>query len=201
MPNTLTRRQTEILAFLREAAVDGEPPPSLDDVCRALGLSSRGSLHKHVQALVDAGYLEPIAGKRRGLRLTAAAQPQPDGLPLLGRIAAGRPLEVPQRAEPVAVPAWLQGSANSYVLEVHGDSMQDDGILDGDHVVIDPDAPVKDGRIVVALIDGAEVTLKRLERGAASVTLHPASATSETMTLAPERVVIQGVVVGQMRRY
>lgn len=201
MANSLTRRQNEILAFLQEAAADGEPPPSLDDVCRGLGLRSRGSLHKHIQALVDAGYLEPIEGKRRGLQLTRAAQPSADTLPLLGRISAGRPLEAADVSERVAVPEWLRPAGNGYVVEVHGDSMRDDGILDGDWVVIDADNRPRNGDTVVALIDGSEVTLKRFERDRATVRLHAANPDYVPMELAPDRVAIQGVVIGQMRRY
>jgi repressor LexA len=199
--SALTRRQSEILAFLQDAADDGEPAPTLDEVCRALGLRSRGSLHKHIQALVDAGYLEPLDGKRRGLHLSASARLDRDTLPLLGRIAAGQPLAPAERAEPVEVPAWLRPSGSGYVLEVHGDSMHDDGILDGDLVVVDSDAKPRDGQVVVALVDDTEVTLKRLETLAAGVRLHPANADNAPMELAPERVAIQGVLVGQMRRY
>ncbi len=197
----LTRRQSEILAFLQDAADDGEPAPTLDEVCRALGLRSRGSLHKHVQALVEAGYLEPLEGRRRGLQLCASAGRERDTLPLLGRIAAGRPLAPAERAEPVTVPDWLRGRGNGYVLEVHGDSMNEDGILDGDLVVVDGEARPRDGQVVVALIDDTEVTLKRLERYAHGVRLHPANANHSPMELSAERVAIQGVVVGQMRRY
>lgn len=197
----LTRRQSEILAFLRDASADGEPAPTLDEVCRALGLRSRGSLHKHVQALVDAGYIEPMDGKRRGLQLTAPAGPDADTLPLLGRIAAGRPLEPAEGSEPIGVPPWLRPAGDGYVLSVHGDSMSDDGILDGDFVVIDATSQPRDGDVVVALIDASDVTLKRLEQRPGEVRLHPANADYEPLALAPERVAIQGIVVGQMRRF
>jgi len=201
MSEPLTRRQHEILAFLQDTAEDGETAPTLDEVCRALGLRSRGSLHKQVRALIDQGYIEPLDGRRRGLHLTRRAQPETGSLPLLGRIAAGRPLEAISEPEPVAVPDWLRPHGDGYVLEVRGDSMVADGIFDGDRVVIESRHRVREGEVVVALIDNSEVTLKRLERSTSGLRLHPANTDHEIIELEPERVSIQGVLVGQMRRY
>ncbi len=197
----LTRRQQAILDFLREHARQQTYPPTLDEVCAALGLRSRGSLHKHVSALVEAGYLEPLHGKQRGLRLSAAAVDEENTLPLLGTIAAGRPIEAVAQPENIDVPPLLRGRTPCYVLRVRGDSMVDEGILDGDYVIIEAREQARDGEIVVALVDGHEATLKRLQRRSGEVLLHPANAAMEPMRYAPERVAIQGVLVGQMRRY
>jgi len=197
----LTRRQQAILDFLREHARHQAYPPTLDEVCDALGLRSRGSLHKHVSALVEAGYLEPLHGKQRGLRLSAAAMGEENALPLLGTIAAGRPIEAVAQPESIEVPRLLRSRAPCYVLRVRGDSMVDDGILNGDYVIIEAREQARDGEIVVALVDGHEATLKRLQRRSGEVLLHPANAAMEPMRYAPERVAIQGVLVGQMRRY
>lgn len=197
----LTRRQQAILDFLREHARQQAYPPTLDEVCAALGLRSRGSLHKHVSALVEAGHLEPLHGKQRGLRLSAAAMGEQHTLPLLGTIAAGRPIEAVAQPEHIDVPPLLRRRAPCYVLRVRGDSMVDEGILDGDYVIIEAREQARDGEIVVALVDGHEATLKRLQRRSGEVLLHPANATMEPMRYAPERVAIQGVLVGQMRRY
>lgn len=197
----LTRRQQAILDFLREHARQQPYPPTLDEVCAALGLRSRGSLHKHVSALVEAGHLEPLHGKQRGLRLTAAAMGEEHTLPLLGTIAAGRPIEAVAQPEHIDVPPLLRSRAPCYVLRVRGDSMVDEGILDGDYVIIEAREQARDGEIVVALVDGHEATLKRLQRRSGEVLLHPANAAMEPMRYAPERVAIQGVLVGQMRRY
>ena len=198
----LTRRQRELYEWLCEHAGEFDHPPTLDEVCTALGLASRGSLHKHVQALVDAGLIEPLEGRRRGLRLAGAASGGPPGtLPLLGRIAAGRPIEAIAGAEPVEVPAHLRGRGTCYVLEVRGDSMIDDGILDGDQVVIEQRDSARDGEVVVALVDGEQATLKRIEQRPGACVLHPANGTMEPMVYAPDRVAIQGVLVGQMRAY
>lgn len=198
--DALTRRQRELLDALRDWPPDA-PAPTLDELCAALGLRSRGSLHKQIQALVDAGLVTPMAGRRRGVRLTAAAVEDPGSVPLLGRIAAGRPIEAVSRDERIDVPAALRGRGECYVLEVRGDSMAGDGILDGDWVVVEHRDEARNGELVVALVDGEEATLKRIEQRPGQVLLHPANAAYQPLVLEPERVTIQGVVVGQMRRY
>ncbi len=194
----LTRRQEEILVLLKSGGFGHAP--TLDELCTALGLSSRGSMHKQVQALVEAGLVEPLGGRQRGVRLTDAAGGD-DELPLLGRIAAGRPIEALSTPETIQVPPALRGRGECYVLEVRGDSMIDEGILDGDWVVIESRDQARNGEIVVALVDDAEATLKRIEQRPGWVLLHPANPSMEALKYAPERVRIQGVLVGQMRRY
>lgn len=202
----LTRRQQAVYEHLRERARRGARAPSLEELCRALGLRSRGSLHRHVRALVAAGLVEPLEGRQRGVRLSAAASPpaareEQVSLPFAGWIAAGHPLEAVENPEPVEVPARLRGRGRCYVLGVRGDSMVEAGILDGDWVVVEQRSHARDGEIVVALIDGHEATLKRIEQQPGRVVLHPANARLGPMAFAPERVLIQGVVTGQMRRY
>ncbi|NIM28733.1 MAG: transcriptional repressor LexA [Gammaproteobacteria bacterium] len=201
MSEPLTRRQQAILEHLR-ARRDGDThPPTLDELCRALGLRSRGSLHKHIQALVEAGYIEPMSGKQRGVRLRADDPDRIGTLPLLGRIAAGRPIEALENPEDLQVPGRLRGRGRCYVLQVCGDSMIDAGILDGDWVVVEQRDHARDGEIVVALIDGEEATLKRIEQTPGACILHAANPALAPLSYAPERVRIQGVVVGQMRAY
>ena len=201
MRQALTRRQQAILEYLRESQLRQTHPPTLDELCSALGLRSRGSMHKHVTALVEAGYVEPLSGKQRGVRLSEAAQDDPSTLPLLGRIAAGRPIEAVQDSQELEVPRQLRGKGRCYVLQVRGDSMVDDGILDSDWVVIEQRDYARDGEIVVALIDGEDATLKRIEQRPDVCILHPANSDLEPQHYAPGRVNIQGVVVGQMRAY
>ncbi len=196
----LTPRQQEILDYLRQCSAEGVAP-TLDAICADLGLRSRGSLHKHIQALVDAGLVVPMAGRHRGVHLTEAARPEDDGLPLLGRIAAGRPIEAVTDDTRIQVPDALRSSASCYVLEVRGDSMADDGILDGDWVVIEHREHARNGEVVVALIDDEEATLKRIEQRPDRTLLHPANAAYTPQEYPPDRVRIQGVVVGQMRKY
>ena len=196
----LTPRQQDILDYLRRQSHEGFAP-TLDTICADLGLRSRGSLHKHIQALVDAGLVVPMEGRHRGVHLTEAAEPEDDGLPLLGRIAAGRPIEAVTDDTRIQVPDALRGKGACYVLEVRGDSMADDGILDGDWVVIEHREHARNGEVIVALIDDEEATLKRIEQRPDRTLLHPANAAYTPQEYAPERVRIQGVVAGQMRRY
>lgn len=196
----LTPRQQQVLDCLRRQAADGAQAPTLDRLCARLGLRSRGSLHKHVQALIAAGLVEPIDGRHRGIRLVAPVATD-DTLPLLGRIAAGRPIEALPQAETMEVPPRLRTSKPCYVLQVTGDSMCEAGILDGDFVVIESQDSARNGDIVVALIRGEEVTLKRIVQEPGRVTLFPANAALVPITYPPEEVAIQGVLVGQMRAY
>lgn len=197
----LTRRQQEILDFLREHAADFDRAPTLDELAAALGMRSRGSLHKQVQALVDAGLVAPMNRTRRGVRLTAAAEVREGTLPLLGRIAAGRPIEAVADDARLEVPANLRTRQDCYVLQVRGDSMVEDGILDGDWIVVEPCDCASNGQMVVALVDGAEATVKRLLQRPGEVVLIPANSAMAPLHLDPGRVTIQGVVVGQMRSY
>jgi len=197
---SLTPRQQDLLDYLRGCAAE-EHAPTLDTICRDMGLRSRGSLHKHIRALVAAGLVEPMGGQHRGVRLTQAAIPDEDGLPLLGRIAAGRPIEAVTHDRRIQVPAALRTQGPCYVLEVRGDSMSDDGILDGDWVVVEQRDHARNGEVVVALVDDEEATLKRIEQRPGVLRLHSANAAYAPLDYHPGRVRIQGVVVGQMRRY
>jgi repressor LexA len=196
----LTRRQREILDFLRDNAGRFEHPPTLDELCAILGLRSRGSLHKHIQALVAAGLVEPMAGRRRGI-CVIADEPAGDGIRFLGKIAAGRPIEALPQPEYVQVPPHLRTDRPCYVLQVVGDSMCEAGILDGDQVVIEQRDYARNGEIVVALVRGAEVTLKRILQEPGRTILYPESSAMEAMEFHPDEVQIQGVLVGQMRSY
>ena len=197
----LTRRQRDIYACLEDREAQGLPPPSLDELCRAMGVSSRGSMHKHVQGLIEGGLVERMDGRHRGVRLRRESGEGPGRLPLLGRIAAGRPIEALSNPEPVEVPERLHGGGRCYALEVRGDSMVEEGILAGDWIVVESREHARNGEIVVALIDGEAATLKRIEQRPGVVVLHPANAALAPLEYSPERVQIQGVLVGQMRSY
>jgi len=194
----LTPRQRSLFEYLRRREARGERPPTLDELCAALGLRSRGSLHKHVRALVDAGLVEPLAGRHRGVRLRHERRAH---LPLAGRIAAGQPFEPFENADEIEVPERLRGRGPCYVLQVKGDSMIDAGILDGDWVIVERREHARDHEVVVALVDGSETTLKRIVQRPGEVILYPANGRYEPLRYAPDRVRIQGVLVGQMRSY
>lgn len=148
---------------------------------------------------MDAGLVEPMAGLKRGIRLVEPGAEE--GIPYLGRIAAGRPIEAIAEAEPMQVPDQLLGKGPCYVLQVSGDSMIDDGIQDGDYVVIEQQAQAQNGDIVVALIRNQEATLKRIEQRPGEVILHPANPAMSAMVYRVEEVRIQGVLRGLLRSY
>jgi len=169
-------------------------------------MASRGSLHKHISALIDAGLIEPFAGsKQTGIRLTAQAQRDyaacEHALPYVGKIAAGKPIEALADVHYLPVPELLKSDKPCYVLQVKGDSMKEAGIFDGDWVVIEQRDYARNGEIVVALIDNHEATLKYIEQSPGKVLLIPANSAMTTQIYAPEQVQIQGILVGQMRSY
>jgi len=196
----LTRRQQEIYDYLVENQDHFDHPPTHTELCRALGLTSRGSLHKHIQALIQAGLIEPMDRTHRGIRLTPREEKE-EGIPFLGTIAAGRPIEAVPQPEVLQVPDALLGRNPCYVLKVRGDSMIEEGILDDDYVVIEQRDSANNGDIVVALVRNEEVTLKRIEQKPGEVVLHPANASMKPMTYSPDEVQIQGVLKGLLRSY
>ena len=205
MSINLTRRQQEIYEFLLDNELDFKHPPTLAELCSAMKLSSRGSMHKQISALIDAGLVEPMQQKKRGIRLCHAEPNLPaedlDQLPMLGYIAAGQPIEAINTPDSIGIPSWLHSSKPCYVLGIKGDSMIEAGILDGDRVIIEQQDHAHNGDIVVALIDGSEATLKRLQQTPLEIILYPANAAMEAQHYSHEQVQIQGVLIGQMRKY
>lgn len=203
--NNLTRKQQEVFEFLLNNQEMFDHPPTLDELCLAMGLKSRGSLHKHIQGLIESGLVEPLNRKQRGVRLKNLPSLSEDdsetGLPFVGRIAAGRPIEAIQTISYMQVPEQLQTEQPCYILQVKGDSMIDDGIYDGDWVIIEQRSHARNGEIVVALIDKTEATLKYIEQYPHETVLIPANQNMQAMRFKPQQVEIQGVLVGQMRSY
>ena len=201
----LTRRQRDVLEVIRTFIARHGYSPSLEEIGRALGLSSVATVHKHVSHLVDKGLARRVWNQNRSIDLIEEPRETdaPAALPLLGTIAAGSPLEAVRSDEAVSVPAdMVPGKGRpAYVLRVRGDSMIDEQIRDGDLVVIEERPQTKDGETVVALVDGHEATLKKLYREGATVRLQPANATLVPLILAADRVQVQGVVVGVIRKY
>ena len=199
----LTRRQREIYHFLLENQGNFTYPPSLNELCEALGMSSRGSLYKHIMALIAADLVEPFTdNKHAGVRLTIEkAVRSEDDLPFVGRIAAGKPIEALAIDSYMTVPAALKTDKPCYVLQVKGDSMIEAGIFDQDWVVIEQRNYASNGEIVVALIENSEATLKYIEQRDGQVLLIPANANMTALSYRSEQVQIQGVLVGQMRSY
>lgn len=204
----LTRKQREIIDFLIENDSAFAHPPTLQQLCDALGLKSRGSLHLTLQGLIESGLIEPFDRKHRGIRLTEQAlmiarqrQESAHSLRYVGKIAAGKPIEAVEDSQYMLIPEQIKTSQPCYVLKVQGESMIEEGIFDGDWVIIEQRSHARNGEIVVALIDKAEATLKFIEQYPHETLLIPANSKMEAMRYHPTQVEIQGVLVGQMRSY
>lgn len=177
----LTDRQREVLGVIRDSVRAQGYPPTVREIATAVGLSSPASVQNHLTALVDKGYVRRGRSKRRALELISRIDPYGAGraaeaehsLPLVGAVAAGRPLLAEQNIEELLpIPLWLAPEADSFVLRVRGDSMVKAGILDGDLVVVRRQEDAENGDIVVALI-GEEATLKRFFREEGHIRLQP----------------------------
>ncbi len=198
----LTPRQKEILDFIRSYREKRGVSPTQREICEKFGFSSFGTLQKHLKLLMEKGALVRDWNKRRSLLVAE----EPEGaraveLPLFGRIAAGQPIEVLEGEEKVPVPEMLTRRGENYVLKVAGDSMIDDGIRDGDYVVIQHRDTASNGEMAAVLVNG-EATLKRVYREAdGRVRLQPANERMAPIFVRPEELRVQGVVVGLMRKY
>lgn len=196
----LSARQQDTYLFIRDYIARYGRAPLLGEIARGLGIHSKGVVHRYVQALAEEGLITLLPGRHRGIQLAAEERSQPT-LPLVGKIAAGRPIEAIQGQDEVNLAEFFMGP-NRFLLKVQGDSMIEAGILDGDMVVVERCEQAADGDIVVALIDGEEATLKRLQNNRdGSVTLHPANSALAPLRYAVGRVSIQGRLVGQLRSY
>jgi repressor LexA len=202
----LTERQRDVLAFIESELEHNGVAPTLREISERFGFASTASAQKHIALLERKGFLRREKHQKRGLVLTPnslgdGSEAAPVELPLLGVVAAGSPIESLPDPEPVAVPPDLVGNGRRFVLKVRGDSMIDDGIYDGDLVIVRATRDAADGDMVVALVDG-EVTLKRLYREAPdTIRLQPANADMAPLRVAAAAVTVQGVVVGLQRRY
>jgi len=189
-----------MLRFIRGYLAQHGQGPTLTEIGEALSIRSKGTVHRYVQALVEKGHLHHTERGWRGIRLTETLPHSHTTLPLVGRIAAGRPIEAIPGQDELSLTEF--SSQDNYALEVQGDSMCDIGILDGDLVIIKSQATASDGDIVVALVDEQEATLKRFRKlDDNKVKLIPENIQMEPMIYDAARVQIQGVLIGQLRRY
>ena len=198
----LTDKQRLTLNFIQCYVATHTVPPKLQEIAEGIGINSRGVAHRYVQALKDAGFIETDSGKHRGIRLL---RPNPhlneSSLPLLGKIAAGKPIEAIPGEDEIDLRDFF--GHNNFAVRVQGDSMIEAGIMDGDTVIIKFCETANDGDIVVALIDETETTLKRFQRSHKGhyIKLVPANKDMEPMVYEASRVRIQGVLIGQLRKY
>jgi repressor LexA len=227
----LTRKQHELLMFIHERIKETGVSPSFDEMKAALDLASKSGIHRLITALEERGFLRRLAHRARALEVikmpqqaTASAPSKGRGafrphvvestaaapsaandvreLPILGRIAAGTPIEAIQHErDRLHVPESMLGAGEHFILEVQGDSMIQAGIFDGDYVVIRKTDTANSGEIVVALVMGEEATLKRLRRKGASIALEAANPAYETRIFGPDQIAVQGKLVGLIRRY
>jgi repressor LexA len=215
----LTAKQRELLLFIDQRLKQDGISPSFDEMREALDLKSKSGVHRLISALEERGFIRRLPNRARALEVlklpevqasakvvqlrpaAAAAANDTLEIPLHGRIAAGTPIEALQGTENFAVPAALLGPGEHYALEVSGDSMVDEGILDGDFALIRKVDSARDGEIVVALIDNEEATLKTYRREGRMIRLDPANSRYEPQRYEEDRVSIQGRLAGLIRRY
>ena len=198
----LTKRQREILDYLQEFIQQHGYAPSLEEVGRRFGLSSLATVHKHLTNLEEKGCIRRLWNRSRSVELLSARTGQRAvELPMLGFVAAGLPIEAVTGSETIAVPEDLVGRRETYVLKVKGDSMIDEQIRDGDYVIVEDRKTAENGEMVIALLGGSDVTLKKFYKENGRVRLQPANPAMQPMIVDPALVQLQGVVVGVMRKY
>ena len=217
----LTKKQHELLMFIHDRLAETGISPSFEEMKEALDLKSKSGVHRLISALEERQFIRRLPNRARALeviRMTELTGGKPSAvttapklmpvaandileLPLHGRIAAGQPIEAIEGQESLSVPAAFLGSGEHYALEVAGDSMVDEGILDGDYALIRKVESAREGEIVVALIDQSEATLKTFRREGSMIRLDPANRNYEPQRYAPEQVAIQGTLAGLLRRY
>jgi len=217
----LTAKQRELLQFIHDRLQQSGVSPSFDEMREALELKSKSGVHRLISALEERQFIRRLPNRARALEVikmpetlsptiaaamaamavVPAAANDTIEIPMHGRIAAGTPIEALQGTEGFAVPAALLGPGEHYALEVSGDSMVEEGILDGDFALIRKVDTARDGEIVVALIDNEEATLKTYRREGQMIRLDPANRAYEPQRYDEGRVSIQGRLAGLIRRY
>ncbi len=198
----MTRRQNEILDFVGAFVKENGYSPSLEEIADELGLSSVSTVHKHVSHLLKKGLLRRGWNQNRSLEpVRFERRPRAAVIPLVGIVAAGRPIEAIEDVETLEIPESFLGRGETYALRVAGESMIDEGIRDGDFVIVERRRKARNGEVVIALIDGEEATLKTFRQEGARVRLIPANKSMKPMVFAARRVEITGVVTGVLRHF
>jgi len=210
----LTRRQKQVYDFLARFVEEHGYSPSFEEIGEGLGLSSLATVHKHISNLEQKGLLKRDYNRSRSIDLLKprgrmrqylAAPTLPDAsanliLPLMGRIAAGRPVEALENPESISLADFTR-SKDVYVLQVMGESMQDEHIVHGDYVLVEKTNTARDGEIVVALVNGSDTTLKRIYSEGEKIRLQPSNAAMQPIFVPAASVQVQGRVIGVLRKY
>ena len=198
----LTKRQKEILDFLSEFIDQNGYSPSMEEIAEHFHFASLNAVFKHLEALERRGHLHRDSNCARSIQFSKHMSWGVQSLPLLGYIAAGKPIEAVSTPETLQIPdSFLPGRNKHFVLRVKGESMIDEHIQDGDYVVVESRETARTGDMVVALIDDENVTLKKYYPEGTQVRLQPANETLAPIVVDRERIKIQGVVVSVMRKY
>ncbi len=199
----LTRRQKEILEYLNDFIDREGYAPTIEEIAEHFSLRSLATVHKHLSNLQEKGLIRRAWNRSRALELVPTeVKVHAVELPLLGRVAAGSPIEAIDASETIFVPEDMIGRKETYVLQVKGDSMIEEQIRDGDYVIVENRTTANDGEMVIALLDGENATLKKLYReGHGQVRLQPANARLKPMIVDQDRLQVQGVVIGVLRKY
>ncbi len=200
----LTKRQKEILDHIESFIDEHGYAPSFEEIAQAFGYTSLATVHEHLSNLKRKGYIRKAYNESRAIELVPQTKREVGvDLPLMGSVAAGQPIEAVQDTETVQVPPdMLRKSGKNYVLRVRGNSMVDEQIRDGDLIVVNHRPVAEDGEMVVALVDGESATVKKLYRERNGIIrLQPANENMEPIRLEADRVEVQGVVVGVIRKY
>jgi repressor LexA len=204
----MTRRQKEVLDFLTAFVQENGYSPSFEEIARGLDLKSLATVHKHISNLQSKGLLQRAHNRSRSIdvlpppstRSSSSRSRSSDRLPLMGRIAAGLPVEAVEQSESISL-SDIVGSKDVFALQVKGQSMRDEHIVDGDYVLVEKVQSAREGEIVVALVRGSEATLKRYYIEGDVVRLQPSNAEMEPIYVPAVDVAIQGRVLGIMRKY
>lgn len=204
----ITRRQRQVYDFISRFVAEKGYSPSFEEIGEGLGLNSLATVHKHISNLEKKGLLTRDYNRSRSIDLLPPKGKLKQSmsvntavvLPLLGRIAAGQPIEAVQNPETISLADFVQ-SKEVFVLEVRGDSMQDEAILDGDYVLVEKTKTAHNGDIVVALVDGTDATLKRFYHEGDQIRLQPSNVNMKPITVHASAVQIQGRVIGVLRKY
>ncbi len=201
---TLTRRQKQILAYLEAYIGDNGFAPSFEEIAARFRFRSLATVHEHLTNLEHKGYINRAHNESRAIELIPLpGQSGATDLPLLGQVAAGAPIEAVPNPETISVPSeFIPRRGHAYVLRVHGDSMIDEHIADGDYVVVNGRQSADNGEMIIALVDGTSATVKRFYREPGGwIRLQPANPEIRPIRAHEDDVLIQGVVVGVIRKY
>ncbi|HKJ68827.1 MAG TPA: transcriptional repressor LexA [bacterium] len=198
----LTKKQKSILDFIKGYLSENEIAPTYEEIADYFGYRSKGTVHKHITNLEKKGLIKKHWNRSRCLQvLDPDPDRDPSELPLLGRVAAGEPIEAIENREEISVPPDMIGNGDHYVLQVAGESMIDENIQDGDYVIVKPRAEAHNGEMVVALINNQDATLKKFYKDGDRIRLEPANTKMSPIILSADRVRIRGKVIGVIRKY